>query len=252
VTAGCSPMSASLTNLSTPAGTSCVWVIDGNNEGSGNNFTYTFEGNHCFDVGIIVTDGNGCSNTLTQNDLICTVLNPSASFEWSPSLPLAATQVDFNNLSVGGLTFNWTINGENFTSEDVNYLIPGDATGNFQACLEVTGTGGCTDYQCYTITLDEQQFIYIPNSFTPDNDGTNDVFMPMITGLDDGQLYSFQVFNRWGDVIFETNDPTEPWIGNVHGGNHYAEPDAYTYLLKVQLSKLEPTIERRGTIILVR
>lgn len=252
VTAGCSPMSASLTNLSTPAGTSCVWVIDGTNEGSGNNFTYSFEGNHCFDVGIIITDGNGCSNTLTQNDLICTVLNPSAAFEWSPSLPLAATQVDFNNLSVGALQFNWTINGENFTSEDVNYLIPAEATGNFQACLEVTGTGGCTDYQCYTITLDEQQFIYIPNSFTPDNDGTNDVFLPIITGLDEGQPYSFQVFNRWGDVVFETSDPTEPWIGNVRGGNHYAEPDAYTFLLKVQLSKLEPAVEKRGVIILVR
>lgn len=252
VNAGCSPLSVSLTNTSTPAGTSCVWVIDGSNEGSGNNFTYSFEGNHCFDVGIVITDGNGCTNTLTQNDMICTVLNPSASFEWSPSLPMAATQVDFNNLSVGGLQFNWTINGENFTAEDVTYLIPAEASGNFQACLEVTGTGGCTDYQCYTITLDEQQFIYIPNSFTPDNDGTNDVFLPIITGMDDGQPYSFQVFNRWGDVVFETSNPNEPWIGNVRGGNHYAEPDAYTYLLKVQLSKLEPSIERRGTIILVR
>ena len=72
--------------------------------------------------------------------------------------------------------------------------------------------------------------IFIPNAFTPDNDGVNDSFLPLGQGYDAVE-YEFLVFNRWGEVVFKTNDPNEPWIGqnNQVGGYHYVNDGVYMY-----------------------
>ena len=72
--------------------------------------------------------------------------------------------------------------------------------------------------------------IFIPNAFTPDNNGVNDSFLPLGQGYDAVE-YEFLVFNRWGEVVFKTNDPNEPWIGqnNQVGGYHYVNDGVYMY-----------------------
>jgi gliding motility-associated-like protein len=118
--------------------------------------------------------------------------------------------------------------------------------------LQVEGQGGCMDSECYTVVVSSESIIFVPNSFTPDADGTNDVFAPIIAGLTSDYRYSFRVYDRWGDVIFETNDPYEVWTGNVHGGDYYAQTDAYVYEITLQLRAGEPPFRKVGTIILIR
>ena len=251
-TTGCSPLSVSFTNTSNPLGSSCVWYLDGAPSGNGNTFSNLFEGNSCSDVGIMVTDAAGCSATMTQNDLVCVVSNPSASFNWSPVEPTSGSTVFFDNLSLGGVTYSWNIDGVDFTSEDVSFPIPSSVGETFEACLDVVGVGGCMDAQCYTVSVSSSSYVYVPNSFTPDGDGKNDVFAPVVTGLSSTSRYSFSVYNRWGDLIFETKDPTEVWVGDVNGGSHFAEDGAYVYEIKIQFSSGEDPFKRMGTVVLVR
>jgi hypothetical protein len=108
------------------------------------------------------------------------------------------------------------------------------------------------DAQCYTVVLSAESYIFVPNSFTPDADGTNDVFAPVIAGLTSDYSYTFRIYDRWGEVVFETNDPNDVWTGNVHGRNHYAQPDAYVYEITLQLRAGEVPFRKIGSIVLIR
>jgi gliding motility-associated-like protein len=249
---GCSPLSVTFTNTSNPLGSNCVWYIDGTPAGNGNTFSEVFTGSSCADIGILITDGNGCSQSITQTDLVCVNPNPSASFTWSPLEPMLGGVVNFENTSIGGTIFSWDINGQSASGESVTYNVPSGIAEEFQACLQVEGAGGCLDSQCYTVVVSSESFVFVPNSFTPDADGTNDVFAPVIAGLTSGYEYSMRIYTRWGEVIFETNDPSEVWTGNVHNGNYYAQPDAYVYEITLQLRAGEVPFRKVGSVILIR
>jgi gliding motility-associated-like protein len=251
-TEGCSPLSVTFTNTSNPLGSNCVWYVDGAPAGNGNSFSEIFTGSSCSDIGIMVTDAVGCSQSMTITDYVCAYPNPSASFTWSPLEPMLGGTVSFENTSIGGITFDWDINGQGASGENVTYTVPSEVDGEFQACLQIEGQGGCLDTQCYTVVLSSEAFIFVPNSFTPDADGTNDVFAPIIAGLTSDYRYSFRVYDRWGEVIFETNDPSDVWTGNVRGGDYYAQPDAYVYEITLQLRAGEVPFRKVGTIILIR
>lgn len=75
--------------------------------------------------------------------------------------------------------------------------------------------------------------MYIPNSFTPNADGMNDVFKPIGYAIDIEE-YSLQIFNRWGNMVFETDDPEKVWTGEHAGGDYYVEDETYVYILKVK------------------
>ena len=252
VTEGCSPLSVTFTNTSSPLGSNCVWYVDGVPAGNGNSYSEIFTGSSCSDIGIMVTDAVGCSQNITMTDLVCAYPNPSASFSWSPLEPLLGETVSFENTSIGGLTYDWDINGQGASGESVTFDVLTVIDGEFQACLQVEGQGGCMDSQCYTIVLSSESYIFVPNSFTPDADGTNDVFAPVIAGLTSDYSYTFRIYDRWGEVVFETNDPNDVWTGNVHGRNHYAQPDAYVYEITLQLRAGEVPIRKVGSVVLIR
>lgn len=95
--------------------------------------------------------------------------------------------------------------------------------------------------------------LYVPNAFTPDNDGVNDAFQPLGSGFE-GDLYHFSVFNRWGEVVFQTDNPEEPWIGqnNQRLGTHFVPDGVYGWRVEAQgYHELIPTV-LRGTVTVVR
>ena len=72
----------------------------------------------------------------------------------------------------------------------------------------------------------EGTVFFAPNAFTPNNDGDDDVWLPTVIGASE---YKMEIFNRWGEVIFHTDEPSEPWLGNINGGDHYAKDGIYLY-----------------------
>jgi gliding motility-associated-like protein len=92
--------------------------------------------------------------------------------------------------------------------------------------------------------------MFVPTAFTPTNDDRNEVFKPIIHGFN-GNKYNFKIFDRWGVKIFETNNYEEPWIGNINGGDYYAQEDVYVWLVLVT-DKYGNEHKAQGHVTLVR
>ena len=90
--------------------------------------------------------------------------------------------------------------------------------------------------------------VFVPNVFTPDQDGVNEVWMPVVVGAVE---YEVQVFNRWGQRVFHSNTPGEPWLGEVNGGEYFSPNGVYVWTLKVTAEDLE-VHESTGHVILMR
>lgn len=75
--------------------------------------------------------------------------------------------------------------------------------------------------------------MYVPNAFTPDGDGLNEGFKPFVSGFKEDS-YSFDIFNRWGEVVFSTTNPNDFWIGNVNGSNYFAPDGVYTWKIELE------------------
>jgi gliding motility-associated-like protein len=93
----------------------------------------------------------------------------------------------------------------------------------------------------------EDFVFYIPNAFTPDGDGINDVFG--VTGPPSDR-FLLQVFNRWGQLVFETTDISDRWMGNHQGGTHFVPDGAFAYFMKATSGVL--SVEERGHVMMIR
>jgi gliding motility-associated-like protein len=141
--------------------------------------------------------------------------------------------------------FDWNF-GDGATSEEANPIHEYDGLGDYYAQLTVTNAIGCTD-SAYTL-VEGPVLIYIPNAFTPNNDGINDAFQVVIS---DVTRYELDIFNRWGELVFHSEDPDEVWIGNVNGGDHYAPAGMYNYRLNWKGARTDAE-EMLGTFELMR
>ncbi len=209
VTSGCAPLTVNLTNTSVPVGNGCTWWVDG--VPSGNNcasLNYTFNSQGCYDIMLTTTDGNGCSSNSSIADYICVSQQPVSSFSWSPIAPnVGNSTVQFINYSLGAVSYDWTIMDMYYlNAPEPIFTFPSEAPGEYNVCLLVTNADGCTDLSCGTVVVNDQFNIFVPNCFTPNKDGRNELFKPSIRGESLIQTYEFQIFSRWGDVLFETND----------------------------------------------
>ena len=95
--------------------------------------------------------------------------------------------------------------------------------------------------------------LYVPNAFTPDNDGVNDSFLPLGSGFP-AASYRFMVFNRWGEVVFSSTDPAEPWYGqnNQQGGQHFVADGVYGYRVEAQGYHEDEPTALQGTVTVIR
>ncbi|MEO7445520.1 MAG: gliding motility-associated C-terminal domain-containing protein [Ferruginibacter sp.] len=113
--------------------------------------------------------------------------------------------------------------------------------------LQVTDNGGCIGYDTVFVKVYEGPAYYIPNAFTPNGDGLNDIFRPIPVGITRTEW--FRIFNRYGELVFETNQWLKGWDGRHLGKN--ALQGTYIWMIK-GVDKNGKVIEKKGTVILVR
>ena len=254
-TTGCAPLNVQFNNSSALALSSCIWSIDGQNVGNGcGSFNYNFQSAGCFTVALTSTDGNGCSNTVSITDMVCVDLYPEAAFQWTPITPsLNNPIVEFSNLSLGNTTNQWNINGATSSNIDAQYTFNETIGSSFEACLEVSNQYGCADSVCYTVFVNREEMVFVPNSFSPNDDGLNDVFFPVLSGFNLNEIqYEFGIYNRNGERIFYSQDPEQAWIGNAFGNDYYAQIDGYTWTLRIITSSFSEPIELTGSVVIIR
>ncbi len=150
----------------------------------------------------------------------------SANFE---ATMLEENIYEFISMPCEGCSYTWDL-GDGFTSEDTALIHEFDGLDAYTVQLNVINETGCTDEQDFTVTA--PTYFYIPSGFTPNGDGINDAFGLVIENV---EIYELTIFNRWGDIVHQSNDPLQPWIGDVNqSGTYYAPNGVYSYRLKVK------------------
>ncbi len=155
------------------------------------------------------------------------------------------------SLSTNADSLFWSVNDfENLFSNDTNWLLTlPPVVGDYYITLQAFDSIGCMNEFVASVVIKDNFHLYIPNSFTPNDDGINDFFLPQFSY--DPSYYALSIFNRWGDTIFITNDFSMPWVGDVHSGENFAADGIYLWRLVVKGDEPE-IIEKMGIVTMIR
>lgn len=181
----------------------------------------------------------GCVDTVGVGDALEVWPLPEAQFTGSP---LYGSPDDpdglndfwiFENTSSGAVSGYWDF-GDGSTSESWQTSHTFAAGGVFPVTLTVLSDMGCSASATDFIAITPNLFVYIPSSFTPDNDGHNDGWGPEISDLSLIRTYSLVVVDRWGEVVWRTEDPSARWVGEAEaGGSYFVGDGTYNYVLQI-------------------
>lgn len=197
--------------------------------------------NEKVNVILIPYDSYGCQDTLSTSVKVLSTSTPGVRYPTVYTLPNNDTQLQARNIGTNyfwqpstGLNNSIIINPIFNFNTDVEYLI------------NITDSKGCLTTDTVLIMVEEGPDVWIPDAFTPNNDGRNDKLE--IFSRDIKEIH-FWVFNRWGQLMFETKDPRQKWDGTYSGKAQPLE----TYVWVVEATTLTgKIIRKRGQTVLIR
>jgi gliding motility-associated-like protein len=188
--------------------------------------TYTNIGSYT--VKLIAIDSNTCNIIDSTSSVITVNPKPQASFTYSPNPPVVANKPTiFYNGSTGASHFVWFFGDGDSTpiSSMDTVMHQYQKTGTFQACLVAINQFGCSDTSCMPVQTLINPLLDVPNAFTPGRFGQNSIVK--VQGFGIGSLV-FRIYNRWGQLVFETNNPSQGWDGTYKGNPQPMDVYAYT------------------------
>lgn len=203
----------------------------------------------CYDVSLTLTYANGCASTTTILDAFCLHPSPEAAFSMLTSNPQSGFPVNFNNLSEGAEFYTWQVDSDQSVSNYTDFETTFDTHGNHVITLVAMNEFGCTDTAMQVIQVENVPLFYVPNAFTPNGDGHNNSFQPLIGAGIQVETFHLYVFNRWGELIFETSDIENGWDGKSKN----ADCPEGNYVWKIEFKCLESTNQvHSGHVSLIR
>ena len=234
-------------------GTASIAVIGGTSP-------YTIEWSN-LDQGVTAIGLSAGTHSFTVTDAnSCTISGSVQVSEPDPVVDGEAVIVQGDNyltnspitFGVSGLpgfdTYDWSIDN-NFEANGSSFTHQFEIAKNYVVSVEVS-RDGCIDDISTIINIDELFNIYVPTVFSPNGDGINDNFVPQIS-IYSPSNYELYIYNRWGQLIFETNNPNEAWDGLDRSGNSVQE-DVYVYKLIVEGEEPSDTYNKVGQVTLVK
>ena len=252
-TSGCEPFDITLVNSSNPV-QFAEWTIGDDITAHGFQIDVTDLMEGIYDVKLRVVTPFGCENELTKSKFITVFPKPVAKFDMDPeNTTVYNTIVQFEDKSIGDIqTWEWDFAGlGNSADADPLYKFPAD-TGTYEITLKVTTVKLCEDETTELLKIGGEYNIFVPNSFTPNGDGQNDVFAPRAIGVD-GSQYSLMIYDRWGGIIFESTDLNQPWDGRVQGTTKMAQNGVYVWKIVAHDTTSESEGHTyHGTVNLIR
>ncbi len=202
-----------------------------------------------YNASILISTPQGCSTTVNYNDLVTVYAKPLADFYFTPDAPniLDAPEVKFINQSVGADSYQWyNVNGMFSTQIHSNYIYQN--AGTFLVML-IASNPQCSDTISKRITIEDEFLLYVPNSFTPNDDNVNDTFYPVMLGPAP-KAYSLMIFDRWGELIYKSDNPDETQWNGFHK-NQRCKNDSYVWMLSYTSHKGKAK-QLTGHIILMK
>ncbi|MGD1845588.1 MAG: PKD domain-containing protein [Salibacteraceae bacterium] len=253
-TEGCEPLSVQFTNLSTLT-SSCSWEFGDGRSNNSCSPNHDFDNDGSYDVTLTVTSPDGCEASLTQSDYITVRPNPLPRFEVSPNpTTLLNTRLQFVDKSIGDINFwNWNFAGLDQSQErNPVYLFPTTDTGSYTVELDVATVYGCQASTSHIVRVTAEFQLWIPKAFSPNGDGDNEIFRPVGVGIQDTD-YQMLIYDRWGHLIFESNNLADGWDGTYQDGTGKVPNGAYVYkIITTDFTVEQNRHEYTGTVTIVR
>jgi len=238
ISSGCAPLTVTFSNT-TLNPVNCNWQFSNGLSFTGcGDQTVTFTSPGCYSLTLTSESATGCTGTGTFTNIVCVTDNPVASFNANPSvLTLNDPLSIMNNTSSGGATYNWNFGdgSPNSSSHSPAHIFPGDQPGAYEVTLTVMSADGCPATATGTVVIEEELVYFVPNTFTPDGDEFNQVFTPVFTSGFDPYDFNMTIFNRWGEIIFETEDHKMGWDGSYH--DILVPEGVYTWKIEFKIQK---------------
>ena len=228
----CGEVTLNLQNSSgNVAGSSYLWNFGDGNSSTVENPNHTYSQTGVYNVVLTVTSAFGCANSNQANMNITINTKPKADFEPNPyETTMLNPEITFENFSVDANFYNWNF-GDGATSQIQSPIHEYKTDGIYIITLIASNVNGCKDTVIKEIKIDPEYHFYIPNAFTPNSDGQNDIFTAI---GDEITEFSMQIFNRWGELIYETQDLESGWDGTAKGGNEISMEGVYVYNIKLR------------------
>jgi gliding motility-associated-like protein len=254
-TVGCNPVTINYATTTVNTGTA-IWDFgDGSPRDTGLIFTHVYTTPGTYTATLYYTDNIGCKDTTIAVNGITVNALPVASF--NPSLIQTTVidgQVEFTNQStiLGNNTYVWNIGDGMYTSTNVDESYLFTNSGNFVVSLFATSAEGCVDDTSVVIIVNPDVVLYVPNAFTPGSDGLNDVFQIFLppSGVD-YSTFNLIIYDRWGELIYQTNDVTVSWTGAKNNSGPILKQDVYVYKITFQ-DEEKKHYEKIGHVSLLR
>ncbi len=202
---------------------------------------------------LVATDGS-CSAADTMT--IKVDPGPTARFAYSPDpVKTEDTEVFFNNYTIGSdaVVYYWEFDTLGTSQqENPTFKFPDGINDSYDITLTaIDAVTGCMDVTTDVLTVQPEMLMYIPNAFTPDGDGLNDLWGPVMQNVDPDN-YHITVFDRFGGLIFESSTLGQKWNGSVNGGDHYVKAGVYIWMIETKNSITLEEVEFKGTVTVVR
>ena len=232
---------------------SATWTFGDGSTGNGNTtIAHQYVNVGCYDVTLQVTTTDGCSADTTLQNVVCVAPDPIADFTYSPGAPTTVNStITFFDQSTNAVSYSWDFAGlGSSTLENPLFSFGELDPGEQIVCLEVTSAEGCVNEICKPIPFIEEFLVYVPNSFTPDDDEFNQTFTPVFP---DGLIiedYSFMIWDRWGEIIFESKDYSIGWDGTYHG--YVAKEGVYTWTISLKGGPEQKRFKYEGHVNLLK
>ena len=240
--------------------TSSLWAFGDGTYAGESNTVKTFQQPGFYDVSLTVTSqAGGCEYTQVQEGYINVYPIPEVGYFAGPQPTRAPdTEIDFDGYSNANVVeWFWTFNTFNplgySYEQDPTFQFPMAEGGIYPVQLQITDANGCVNVVNRQIEIQSMFNLFIPTSFTPNNDGYNDAFFVQGTDIDPDR-FEFEIWNRWGELIWSTTDPTDAWYGQVgEEGQHYVPNGPYSY--RIEVHSLEEESFRKevfGVVTIIR
>lgn len=258
VTEGCENLEVHFSDLTHPAIASWAWNFGDQSSINLTNFmqnpVHMYQESGIFDVSLTGVSAEGCVGYMYVPQMIVVHKNPVADFIYNP---MVTDELDrnvwFNDESVNAISWAWDF-GENYTlgnnSSSPNPEHEYSGVGTYIVTLAVESEFGCVDTVRKPVIIEPLITFYAPSSFTPNNDGLNDVYLTYGYGIDE-TTFEMRIFDRWGQEIFFTPDINKGWDGRVSGDDRICHVGIYVYM--VSFKDVKGNLhQEKGTIQLYR
>ena len=236
----CDPALVPFINLSQPGSGTLMnfqWDLDGGlTTGDANPTSVYYNGT--YSATLIVTNAFNCSDTVTKPFVV--LPTPQVVPTFSPQNPNMldplVTFIDASQPDI--ISRQWTIIGETSSTDSIfSYYF--NRAGNYTGVLVVTNSSGCTDSIQFPIRIKDETSIYIPNAFTPNGDGLNELFTAYGVNWRTFQMW---IFDRWGKELYFSNNPEKGWNGLDPTTGEVMAQGVYVYRIRIVDNSNRPKV----------